>query len=352
MDKLIRNEINDIKITSIAAAVSDKYTPIEESMNYADIKEIEKFKKMTGILGRYDVTEKQTSSDLCFAAANNICAKGKYVGDDIGVLIYVTQTPDYRTPSTAYALHQRLSLPNDCICFDVNLGCSGFVYGSTLVASLMATSNIQKGLLLIGDTNAKERLPKNKTNTTNTSMLFGDAGAAVLFEKRNGCQIKSSLRSDGTGFKALMKPYGTWRHPTGPERVPSDDIAVFNFTINEVPDLIKDFILNEGKTIDDYDQIVLHQANLYIIKQIAKRLRIPMEKVPTSLDKYGNTSGASIPITLVEKYGETNETKELNLLMSGFGVGLSSGVMSAQINVNDILPLVHTDEYFDDGIAD
>lgn len=349
---MVFNVFENIKITAVASAVSTKFTSIDEYKKTSGDAEIEKFKKMTGIHGRYDVKENQTSADLCFAAAREIKKRDKFNESEIGILIYITQTPDYRTPSTAYALHKRLNLSKDCMCFDVNLGCSGFVYGATLIASLLTTSCANKGLLLIGDTNAKERTKGEKANQTNTALLFGDAGAAILFEKTENSFIHSVLRSDGTGFRALARPYGAWKHPVGPDRVPSDDIAVFNFTISEVPELLRAFLDYEGKAIEQFDALVLHQANLYIIKQIAKKVKMPMEKVPVSLDKYANTSGASIPITLADAYGECDEHKELNLLMSGFGIGLSWGVLSCMVNIADIYPVIYTDESFDDGYSD
>lgn len=348
---MITSIFNNIKITGICAAVSSNWGSVDQYKDDLGKETIEKFKKMTGILGRYDVGINQTTSDFCFASAKKIMQEKNIMPEEIGALILVTQTPDYRTPSTACLMQYRLGIPKNCLAFDINLGCSGFVYGLNVISSLMTTSNIKKALLLVGDTNAKERIGKTEKFITTGNLLFGDAGAAILLEKTDySCLMKAVMCTDGSGYKALMRPFGAWRHPIGPEKVSSKDIDVFNFTITEVPFLVKNFMSEQKTTIDNYDCLILHQANLYVLKQIVKKLKCPIEKVPISLDEYANTSAASIPITLVKAYGDLKAKQELNVLMCGFGVGLSWGLVSSYINTSDILPIVHTDEYFDDAI--
>ena len=144
----------------------------------------------------------QTAADYSYTAAKQIEAAGKYTPDEIGVLINITQTPDYRTPSTALALHKRLGLSKSCLAFDVNLGCSGFVYGVSMAASLLSTSNARKALVMIGDSLARGR-KGTAIRSSNTTLLFGDASAAILLEKTAGESVQTALMSDGTGFKAL-----------------------------------------------------------------------------------------------------------------------------------------------------
>jgi 3-oxoacyl-[acyl-carrier-protein] synthase-3 len=235
----------------------------------------------------------------------------------------------------------------------VNLGCSGFVYGVSLVAGILKNSDAKKGLVLIGDTLARGRkTPQGNGRNSNTTLLFGDASAAILLEKGTDCGIQSALMSDGSGFKALSSPYNAWKHPVGPEGIPSDDIAVFNFTINEVPAMIDEFTKRVGVNVESYDELVLHQANLMIIKNIAKRVGMPMEKVPISLDRFGNTSGASVPLTIVDQYGLNAEHKMVKLLTSGYGVGLSWGVLKFEINTDDILPMTYGTDHYNDGFSD
>jgi 3-oxoacyl-[acyl-carrier-protein] synthase-3 len=226
------------------------------------------------------------------------------------------------------------------------------VYGVTVAASLLQTSSAQKALVLVGDSLARQRL-KDFERTSNTSLLFGDASAAIVIEKTEKEDVfYSALMSDGSGHKALSIPYGAWKHPVGPSSVPGDDIAVFNFTISEVPALLTEFMEKTGISIDQYDSLILHQANKMIMKQIAKKVKMPMEKVPICLDRFGNTSGASDPLTIVDRYGTEENGNIVKLLTAGYGVGLSWGVVSFEIKDTDILPLCISHDTYDDGYED
>ena len=155
MDKLGKNICNNIKIAAIAATVPSKFISTDSLKPELGEETIEKFKKMTGILGHHSAIHEQTASDLCFAAAEEIIKKRNISREDIGALVFVTQNPDYNSPATACVLHYRLGLSKHCIAFDVNLGCSGYVNGINLAASLMSTSDMKYALLLAGDTCAK-----------------------------------------------------------------------------------------------------------------------------------------------------------------------------------------------------
>ena len=269
--------------------------------------------------------------------------------------MFVTQTADYRLPATACVLQHRLGLSRDCIAFDVNLGCSGFTYGLNIVASLMKSSNVEKGLLLCGDTIAKDKTTRYSTkHQHSTKWLMGDCGTATLLTKDVSTRdILMISRTDGEGYRAIITPYGGYRNPDSPtedmdDALTMDDVTVFNFATREVPELIDAAMKLSGTSPKDYDCLVLHQANLLILKQIAKKSGFPMSKVLMSLDEFGNTSCASIPVSLVKNYGDVSG-KELRAMCCGFGVGLSWSTADFWLSVNDILPLVHTDEYFDDG---
>ena len=191
-------------------------------------------------------------------------------------------------------------------------------------------------------------------NSHSAAMLFGDSGTATLLVKdENAEEIKMISKTDGNGYKAIISPYGGWRNPVPPVGATygavMDDVEVFNFACDEVPGLLKATMDLSKKCVDDYDCLVLHQANLFIMKQIAKRTGFPMSKVLVSLDIFGNTSSSSVPISMVKEYGNSNEDKQIHALMCGFGVGLSWSTVDCCINKKDILPLIHTDEYFEDG---
>lgn len=224
----------------------------------------------------------------------------------------------------------------------------------------MSTSNINRALLLVGDTSSKGISSEDKSS----AMLFGDAGAGTLLEKETGIEneIAFHLKTDGSRFKAIIKPAGAYRNRNASRdrvvwnvdgNVRSDyetymnGADVFTFTISEVPRLIKEFMTHRNTTVEDYDCFVMHQANLYILRQIAKRIKVSVNKMPITLDRFGNTSVTSIPLTLADKYG--CEIKKIKALMCGFGVGLSWGVVSTEIDTGDILPIIHTGDYYREG---
>ena len=270
------------------------------------------------------------------------------------MLVFVTQTPDYRIPATACVLQLRLGLSRNLVAFDVNLGCSGYVNGLNIVSSLMESSQAEYGLLLAGDTSAREFKRDDKFKTGHTAAwLFGDAGTATLLHRTMTEGLEFSIATDGSGYETIFAPYGGWRNPDCRERWSNNscmnDIDVFNFATNEAPSQINDYMIHKGKVPADYDCLVLHQANLMILKRIAKKTGFPVEKMLVSMNHFANTSSASIPLTLVNEYGESSDDTVISALCCGFGVGLSWGTVEMRINKRDILPLLHTDEYFKDG---
>ncbi len=353
---MVFSKYEGIKIGAIAASVPEKIIDYMAKLDdpNEDAKYFKNFMRNTGIKAKRKCSYEQTASDFCYTAAKQIMDAGYYKPEEIGVVINITQTPDYRTPATALTIQKRLGIPKSCLVFDINLGCSGFVYGVSLAASILKTSTAEKALVTIGDTLARGRKkPKpGAKRSSNTALLFGDASCAVLLTKDENASFSSALMSDGNGHKALSSPYNAWKHPEGPESIPGDDIAVFNFTISEVPALLNEYMAEMGTTIEEYDDLVLHQANMMILKNVAKRVNMPMEKVPVCLDRFGNTSGCSVPLAIVDKYGSMNEDRVVNLLTSSFGIGLSWGVVGFTMNVKDILPLTEGKDTFDDGYPD
>lgn len=350
--------LSGIKISGIQCAVPKHQLKTTSFYSVFDQNAVDSFMKMTGVINTHRSVEEQTASDLCFVAARELIQNKKLNLDEIGALVFISQTPDYVLPATAFVLHHRLGLSKNCMVFDVNLGCSGYVYGLNIVGSMMKTANIQKAIVLFGDTSTKTTAPEDRS----AIMLFGDSGTATLLEKDDSSSLKGELMSDGDGYKAIILYAGAYRNRFGShERVEwADGIKrsdydgymngtdVFSFSVTKVPRLIKTYLMDEGKTPDDYDALILHQGNLYMLEQIAKKTKFDMAKVPLSLSKYGNTSGGSIPITLCDAYGD-KPYGSLRVLMCGFGIGLSWGVAEADINVEDIYPIIETDEYYAEG---
>lgn len=343
---MIINELKDIAIKGIACAVSTNWVSIESLKNGENDATLDKFVKTTSVQGHYECGPRQTAADLACVAARQILEQKKIDLSEVGVLVYVTQYPDYRVPSTACVLQDRLGLAKDCIAFDVNLGCSGFVYGLNIVGSLMQTGNAKYGLLLAGDT------PSKGVRSDNSRNLFGDASSAALLVKEDGAApITIASRTDGSGYKAILRPYGYSKHPERPDtQGVFDEIDVFNFAINEAPELINNLMEAKGLTPDDFDCMALHQANMMIMKQIVRRTHFDKEKALYSIDRYANTSAASIPLCFVKRFGDETSPCTVRALVCGYGVGLSWAAGIISIDAQDVLPIIETDEYFDDGL--
>lgn len=351
---------NNIKISGIAAAVPKNIVKPEDFNDLFGVEEVNKFMEMTGVRETRRTSEHQTCSDLGYTAANELLNKKKINRSEIGVVIFGSHSPDYRRPATAFILQKRLGIPTDAAVFDISLGCSSLVYGIQVVASMMNNSDIQKALLIVGDTAGKSANPADRSS----AMLFGEAGAAVLLEKTDDAKpIKALMKSDGSGYRYMIVPGGGYRNLNANHDVTQcldgnprtlhnsfiQGTSVFTFTIFDVPKIIKDFWNVTETTVDDYDCFAFHQANLYILKQIAKKVRIPVEKMPITLNKYGNTSGASPLISMIDTYGDI-DNQNIKTLFCGFGIGLSWGVFSAEINSSDILPIIEDDSIFEEGI--
>ncbi|MBR5088568.1 MAG: ketoacyl-ACP synthase III [Ruminiclostridium sp.] len=352
----MKTTITGVEITGIASAVPEKWCSLEEqfgSLSDEEIKTAKKFRKSTGVNGRYLCGNRQTASDLCFAAADKLLAEKNIDRNKIGVLVFVTQTEDYRSPASAFVIQHRLGIGKSCIVFDVNLGCSGFTCGLNIVSSILLQSDAEYGLLLCGDTSARERNPDRSVFVSNSDkMLFGDSGTATLLRKNSSAKEMLMLSaSDGDGFKKIVTPYEWYRNPKRSDgETLMDGISVFNFSTEEAPAMINDLMREAGTAPEDYDCLVLHQANIMIIDRIAKLTGFTKEQNIRSIDTFGNTSSGSIPNTLVHNFGGESERSVIRCMMCGYGVGLSWSAVDCYLDKKDILPLIHTDEYFDDGM--
>lgn len=355
-------DYKNIKVAGVACAVprnevkSESYKPV-----FGD-EEVDKFMAMTGVRASRRTQEHQTCSDLGYRAAKELLAHKGIKPEEIGVLIFSSHSPDYRRPSTAFVLQYRLGIPEEAVCYDISLGCSSLVVGMQTMASILNTSDMKYGLLFVGDTAGKSV----NGNDRSSAMLFGEAGAVMLLEKTDdpADQVKALIRSDGTGFKYMIIPGGGYRNlhaseepqmcADGNERSLMNSFiqgtSVFTFTIFDVPRLVKDFWAKTGTAPQDYDCYAFHQANLYILKQIAKKAKIPFDKMPITLDRYGNTSGASAIVSLCDVYGNSGEDKVIKVMACGFGIGISLGATSFEINTADILPIMEDDEIFTEGL--
>lgn len=350
----------NIKISGISCVIPKNVVQTKSFKDRFGAEEVDKFMQMTGITQTRWTSQKQTASDLATAAAKILIDKKDLDPKDIKALVFGTHSPDYRRPASAFVIQKQLGLSTEAAVFDISLGCSSAVYGLQVVASMMANSDIDKAILVLADTASKTTNPNDRASI----MLIGEAGVAVYLEKtqENTVSIKSLMRSDGTGYRYLIVPAGGYRnlhanhedelcHDGNPRNLHNSFMqgtSVFTFTISDVPKVIKDYLALTETTVEDYDVFAFHQANLLILKQIAKKLKIPMEKMPLTLPIYGNTSGASPLVSLCEFYGKVVNQK-LKTMLIGFGVGISWGVTSFELDTNDIFPIEETEYIFEEG---
>ncbi len=300
--------------------------------------EAEKLRRLVGLDRRRTAPPGITTLDLGEAAARDLLGTLGVAPGQVDALIFVTQTPDQPQPCNANLLHARLGLPKTTACFDVNQGCSGWVYGLWLAHLMTSAGGCSRVLLLAGDTISQLIHRRDRA----TLPLFGDACSATLVERdETAPPAWFALHSDGAGAAAIRVPSGGSRSPSVPgETLPEvtdedgsvrtaahlhmNGLEVFNFTLREEPAAVRELLAFAGKTIEETDAFVFHQANAFILQNLAKRLKLPAEKVPLgTAGRYGNQSSASIPAALCDELGKTLETKGLRLLCSGFGVGLS-----------------------------
>lgn len=324
-------KIPGIKIEGISAAVP-------KSISYNENK---RFKQLIGISEKRISDPNTCASDLCLAAANKLINDLDINVNDIGVILFVSQTPDYKLPNTSAILQHKLGISEDCICFDIPLGCSGYTYGLYTISSLLKTSNSKYGLLLAGDTISKQVNVKDNS----TAPLFGDCGTAtiVALDETQVNPICFNLGTDGSGYDSIIIPHGGSRNPIthesfveeidGSGNIRSkqdlylDGTAVYEFGTNKISDVLNEYI-NELNI--DLDCLVLHQANKLMNDRIVKKINIDNSKALSSLNDFGNTSSATIPLTLVTKLHTLPDYK--NIVMCGFGVGLSWAISSISQN--------------------
>lgn len=284
--------------------------------------------KMTGVNERRWTARTQTTADLCEAAANRLLEGLGWSPESVDGLIFVSQTPDYRLPATGCALHGRLGLKSGAIAFDVNLGCSGYPYGLWLAMMTIQAGAARRMLLAVGDTISKTVDEEDRA----TAMLFGDAGTVTAIEAADGAPATHFiLGSDGAGECNLIIPSGGYRQAVESEQLKGrkldalymDGGEIFNFTLKAVPNLIGETIAMSGAPAEAYDAFLLHQANAFMIKHLAKKAKLAPDRVPINIDRFGNTSSATIPLLMTTDLKDMLSERSARLGLFGFGVGYS-----------------------------
>lgn len=336
--------IDNVRIAGIATVVpkSKVYT---SAYNWITKKEREALIKTIGVETRHVAEKGVTTSDLCVIAAEKLLDDLKWNRKEIELVVFISQSRDYLLPSTACIIQDRLGLPRSCIAYDVGLGCSGYVYGLSMTGSMMQSGAVKKALLMVGDISTLTTAYRDKS----TYPLFGDAGAVTALEYNHQASgMIFNLQTDGSGYEAIIirdggarnivsrKSFDVKKYGQGIHRnrlnLELEGIGVFHFSLREVVPNIKALLHFSERTLNDIDFLVLHQANLLINESLRKMLKVESVKMPVSIKQYGNTSVASVPLTMVSQLRENMSKGKVKLLLAAFGVGLSWGSVILEVN--------------------
>ena len=326
-----------VRIVGMSACVP---ATIEENLTlpiFADQNEAEKVIASTGIERHRKADDDCTASDLSVKAVERLLVDLGWNSEEVDCIFYVCTSRDFIAPQTACILQDRLGLRQDCYVMDLPLGCSGWVYGLSIITSIMSHGTFKKGFLIAAETNTQNRNPKDRT----VRPLFGDAATVTAFEYDEDYTKPYNFvfGVDGSGAESVMAPYGGMRNPTTMESLREIEVEpgvirkgtdmvvkgmdVFSFAIKQPPRSIKELVEIFQIDIEKIDYLFLHQANKFIDEKIRKSLKVPAEKVPYCITDYGNVTSASIPLTMVTQCSEQLKARNNHCVACGFGVGLA-----------------------------
>jgi len=344
-------QINNVEIKAVACAVPKQAKVAKEQPFFTEI-EAENFTNVTGVVSSHVAPVEMTLSDLCQAAAEKLFEVSEWGRESIDLIIFVSTSRDfYICPNTANILQDKLGLKTSVVALDLPFACSGYVYGLSVASSLMQSGQLRRALLCVGEMTSKNQSSLDKT----VWPLHGDAGSATLLEYNPNAKrpMQFNLGSDGSGWEAIICREVGIRFPTtedslkvkkyseGIERngmqCSMDGMSVFSFAITRPGKCIKEMAEHFGFELPEIDYLLIHQANKMIDEKIRRKLKIAEEKVPYSMPYYGNTSSCTIPITMTSQIREKLENSENELVMCGFGSGLSWG--AAHIYTENIICL-------------
>lgn len=328
-------QYSNIAIRGIVSVVpSTNVENLDCESDELSLKKIKKQIKLTGIERRRVLTGAQTASDLATKAAEELINELKWEKKTIKFIVYITQAPDIEIPSTALLIQKRLGIGTDCLAFDVNLGCSGYVAGIQIVAGLIHEMG-GRALLLASDGRSD-----SKRQNAADYLLFGNAGTATAIETAEQHTLMYQQHSDGSRWQTIYRELGG--------STVMDGNAVFAFTINDVADCIKQTMKHFSLNIDDIDYFVFHQGQKMIIDNLAEICDIPLDKMLYSLKNYGNTSCASIPLSICDDVLKFKQRQQVCMYLCGFGVGLSWGSSILEMDTNHILEVLESDIHYTD----
>jgi len=278
-----------------------------------------------GVKERHVAAADESVSDMAVQAAQTLLIRNPEAQQKIGLILLCTQNPDYRLPTTANLVQDRLGLPTNIQAVDINQGCSGFIYGLSIASALVQAHQLEAALLITADAYSKVMDPDDR----NTAPLFSDGAAATLMTPDGTAKIGAfSFGSDGSGANDLIVRAGGSRYPdkpiSGDDALHMDGRAVFEFMLNRVPSDVDNCLARNGLDRSEIDLFIFHQASRFMLETLTRRMHLEPDRVPICMENFGNTVSATIPMT-IEHLGGIDALRKKTVLLSGFGVGLSWG---------------------------
>ena len=351
---MARCTINNVAIRGVVGALPGDPLSIRDVPSTLTVEEIEKVSATVGLRDLYRTSHLQTAGDLCISAARSLLAALRWDPASVDGIFVVTQTPDHFLPATAFIAHRELTLSEHCIAFDIGLGCSGYVFGLWTAAQFLVTGSCKRILLLAGDTISKLISPGDKS----VAVLFGDAGSATALEIDAAAGPMAFVGgSEGTGAENLCVPGGAFRampcseifaeqtdefgNTRSQRNLAMDGLAIFNFTLQRVPALVNAVTELRGWRMSEVDLFVFHQANGFMLKSIAKKLKLRDEQAPINIGRFGNTSMASMPLLMADSAAKRlRSSQPAKVVVVGFGVGYSWAALAMEMS-NLVTDIVH-----------
>lgn len=334
------SKINNVSIRAISACTPKHIEENTDALPIFNEGEAQRVVAQSGIERKHTIIPGSgiTVSDLCVKAFEKAIEELNWERESIDLLVLVSSTGDYITPATSNVLHGKLGLAESCMCFDIRQGCPGWIVGMSTVASMVSTGNFKRAILLCGDASTLMTSPLDKE----TRPLFSDAGTCTVLEYNLEAKpMEFNHGSRGKSFEAIITPDGGLRNPLSSESLKfkeygthmvrraidcvMDGMSVFSFGISVAPKSFNALVEKFSVNIDDVDYFLFHQANQYMNGKITKKLKLDSNKVPMSLKDFGNTSCASIPLTLVTQCNKDYENRSIESIACAFGVGLAWG---------------------------
>ena len=333
--------VKNVSIRGVAACVPPK---IEENIDLPIYQagEAEDVIKSTGIERRHVVSDGITASDLCLRAGEELVSRLGWERESIDAICYVTQTPDYINHPTGFVIHEKMNLSKECLVLDLYHGCPGWVVGLSSISSMMQSGSLKRVILFDGDSTT----PWGYATDRESKPLFGDCGTATALEYNvEATSIQFHIGTNSADGWALVRKKGGARNPHNLESYAEelklrsgeldvkgladtmDGMSVFSFGITMPPKSIKNLCEKNGIDLEGVDKVIIHQANLFMVQKIIKKLKIDSAKAPISLRNYGNTTSASIPLTICSVCSSDYEAGKMKTIACGFGTGLSWGTV-------------------------